>query len=339
MTDRKALVTGGCGFIGSRLCERLVERGYEVRATDLETADISTLDGVDVEFVPANLTRREGLEEVVEDVDVVFHTAAVFTYSSLVDWDVFHRVNVEGTRNLCDAAVEAGVGSMVQWSTSGVYGPPEEELLPVTEDHPKNPESNYDRSKWLQEQVAMEYDGVDGMSVKAIRPGSVYGPGNTYALGEILLAIARGNLRFYPLHCDERFSIVHVDDVVRAAIHLDGEGEGGEPYNVVDDGDYTVRRFVKDVAAMAGHHVYGLPVGCGAFRRLAKLRPLVPPLERLFDAFGQEPPIEADTLYYLKGHYDIGNEKLKSTGFELEYPTFREGMPETLEWYEEEDLV
>ncbi len=337
--DRRALVTGGCGFIGSRLCRRLDDEGYTVKATDLATADTSVLEDVDVEFVAANLTEPDDLAEAVEDVDVVFHTAALFSYSSLLDWEVFEEVNVQGTRNLCDAAVEADVDSMVVWSTGGVYGTPKEELLPVTEDHPKNPESNYDLSKWLQEQAAMEYHGVSGFEVKAIRPGSVYGPGCIYALGEVMLNVSRGNLKFYPLHCREKFSVAHVDDVVGAAIHLDEHGEGGEPYNVVDDGDYTPGRFMRQIAAHSGVHVYGLPVGCRMFRSLAKLHPLVPPVEKAFDACGMEPPVEADTLYYLKGNYDISNDKLMSTGYQLKHPTIRSGLPETIQWYRDENLI
>jgi nucleoside-diphosphate-sugar epimerase len=339
MSGKRALVTGACGFIGSMVCERLLDKGYEVRGTDLETADRSEIQDLDIEFVAADLTEPDEIREAVRDVDVIFHTAALFSYSSLIDWEVFEKVNVDGTENLCEAAVEEGVGSMIHWSTCGVYGPPKDDLLPAKEDHPKNPESKYDLSKWLQEKKAMEYHGENGFQVKAIRPASVYGPGNTYGAAQVFLAIGNGLLRIYPLHCDYHFSIAHVEDVVRASVHLDENGEGGEAYNVVDNADYTAARLIKETAAMMGKRVYGLPIDCDTYERLANLRYFVPPMEMAYDALDKEPPFEADALHYLKGNYWMDNQKLLDTGFELKYPSFRDGMPETVEWYEEQGMI
>ena len=335
---RQALVTGACGFIGSRVCESLLDEGYDVRGTDLRTADTSVLDD-SVEFVPADLTERDEIDDAVRGVDVIFHTASLFSYSSLVGRETFEKVNVDGTQNLCESAVETGVGSMVHWSTCGVYGAPHDDLVPADESHPKDPESNYDLSKWLQEKKAWEYHGEDGFGVKVIRPAAVYGPGSAYGAAQVFLAIGNGLVRFYALHCDYRFSIVHVEDVVRAAVHVDENGETGEAYNVVDEAEYTARRLIKEVAGMMGEHVYGLPVGCETYNSLVGLRPVVSSLERVYDAVDREPPLEADALYYLKGNYWMDNTKLKETGFEPKYPSFRDGMPETIRWYEKQGLI
>jgi len=321
------------------VCERLLDEGYEVRGTDLETADRSDIEDLDIEFVAADLTNEDEIREAVRDVDVIFHTAALFSYSALIDWEVFEKVNIDGTENLCKAAVDEGVGSMIHWSTCGVYGAPRDELVPVQEDHPKNPESKYDLSKWLQEKKAMEYHGENGFQVKAIRPASVYGPGNTYGAAQVFLAIGNDILKIYPLHCDYRFSIIHVEDVVRAAVHLDENGEGGEAYNVVDEANYTAARLIKEVAGMMGKRVYGLPIGCETYKKLANIRYVIPTVEKAYDAFDKEPPMEADMAYYLKGNYWMGNQKLIDTGFELKYETFRDGMPETIEWYEEQGMI
>ncbi|MDY6779492.1 MAG: NAD(P)-dependent oxidoreductase [Halobacteria archaeon] len=336
---KRALVTGACGFMGSRLCEYLVENGYDVRGTDLESSDTSRIDGLDVEFVPADLTEPETLDDVVEDIDIIFHTAAIFSYSSLIDWEVFEEINVRGTENLCEAAVDAGVDSMVHWSTSGVYGKPDEDLLPVTEDHPKNPESKYDRSKWMQEKVAMSYHGKNGFSVKAIRPVTVYGPGNTYGAAQVLLSIANGQLKVFPLFCDYRMPIIHVDDVIRAAVHLDENGEGGEAYNVVDNQNYTMNNVIKYVAGLTDNHVYGVPIGNKTYKRLSNLRVFIPAIEHVYDLFGEESPLEKDALFYMKGNYWVSNEKLKKTGFELKYPDYKEGVRKTVEWYEQQGMI
>lgn len=330
---RKALVTGGCGFMGPPLCERLVDEGYEVRATDLEE-EYDGGYGDEVEFVPSDLTDPESLDEAVEGIDVVFHTAAVFSYSSLIDWESFEEVNVDGTENLCEAAVDEGVGSVVVWSTAGVYGDPVEERLPITEDHPKRPESKYDRSKWIQEQKAMEYR-KEGLTVKALRPSPVYGPGNTYGIAQLWFGIARGLLRVYPSRSDYKLPLVHVDDVVCAGVHVDQEGDDGEAYNVVDDQGYEMRDVIRYAAELAGRRIYPAPVGNRTLRSLKYLSAAVPFVERLYDVFDEQPPVEKDALFYLNGNFWLDNSKLKETGFELTYPSYEDGLPETFDWYEE----
>ncbi len=335
---RRALVTGAGGFVGTKLCNELEETGYDVTGTDLRTADTSGLND-DVDFVAADLTKPDEVREAVEDVEVVFHTAALFSYSSQLDWSVFERVNVDGTKNLCDAIVDEGVEKVVHWSTSGVYGTPQEDLLPVTEDHPKNPKSNYDLSKWLQEKAMMKIHRDNGVNVKAIRPVPIYGPGSTYAAGQVFLAIARGWLKFYPLYIDHKFALVHVRDIVRAAAYLEDHGEPGEAYNVVDHQGYTMKQVMRYTAGLADQTIVGLPVGERTYKSLSNLDVVVPLIERAFHAAGMEPIVEKDSLFYLKGNYWVDNQKLVDTGFEFEYPDYREGVKETLDWFEQESMI
>lgn len=338
MTDRHALVTGACGFIGQRLCRRLLDEGYAVRATDLSSADSDGLPD-EAAFVSADLTEPATLDDAVADVDVVFHTAALFSYSSLLDWAQFEAVNVDGTRNLCDAASDAGVDRIVNWSTCGVYGDTDSDKLPVDEDHPTSPGSHYDRSKLQQEEVAHAHGEEAELDVVSMRCASVYGPGNTYGAAQMLLGIASGLVPAYPRYCDDRAGLVHVEDVVRAAVHLADEGEPDTVYNVADRCDYTMNRVIRDVAAATDNRVVGLPVGCGALERLIALRPLIARLEPLFDAVGREPPLEADALNYLRGNYWIDTSRIRATGWEPSYPRLRDGLDETLDWYEAQGML
>ncbi|MFW5929625.1 MAG: NAD-dependent epimerase/dehydratase family protein [Halobacteriota archaeon] len=335
---KPVLVTGAGGFVGTKLCNQLVEDGYDVRGTDLNTADTTNLDD-EVEFVAADLTEADEIAEAVEDIEVVFHTAALFSYSSQLDWSLFEKVNVDGTENLCDAAVDEGVERIVHWSTSGVYGTPRDELLPVTEDHPKNPKSNYDLSKWLQEKTVMRAHEEHGVDVKAIRPVPIYGPGSAYAAGQVFLMIARGWLPAYPLFVDYKFALVHVVDIVRAAVYLENHGEAGEAYNVVDHQDYTMNQVIRYTAGLTGQNVVGLPVGERAYTSLSNLDVVVPFVERAFEAAGLDPIVEKDSLFYLKGNYWVDNQKLVDTGFEFEYPDYREGVRETIDWFREEGMI
>ncbi|MFB6180163.1 MAG: NAD-dependent epimerase/dehydratase family protein [Halorientalis sp.] len=335
----RVLVTGASGFMGGRLCDRLAATDIEVRATDLSSAYEGEYSETTVEFVSADLTDEGALDGLLADVDTVLHTASLFSYASNAPWEQFERVNVGGTRHLCEAARHADIDAFVHWSTAGVYGAPESDQLPVTEDHPKNPESNYDRSKWLQEQVVTEYHDEYGLPAVALRPVPVYGPGNTYGAAQVWFAIANGHLQLFPAWCDYRMPLVHLTDVTRAAVHLAAHGEAGEAYNLVDDQQYRMKEVLEYVAVLTDSHIYGLPLGNRTYHAINALRPLIPFVERRYRAVGEQPPVERDALFYLKGNYWIDNTKLRATGFEPSYPHYRRGLAETIEWYDQEGLL
>ncbi|MFW5929922.1 MAG: NAD-dependent epimerase/dehydratase family protein, partial [Halobacteriota archaeon] len=231
-----AFVTGACGFVGRRVVDLLVEDGQNVVASDLSDAPKEVLPD-DVEFRAADLTDPDSMSDAMTDVDVVYHTAALFSYSVFVDWEAFERVNVDGTDNLFAAAVEDDVERVVLWSSAGVYAPASNDELPISEDHRREGESKYDRSKVLQEDVAWRYCD-EGLDVVVLRPAPIYGPGSRYGVARLWRAVERGFLRVYPTERGFKLPLVHVDDVCRAAVHLASEGERCTAYNVVDDQEY-----------------------------------------------------------------------------------------------------
>lgn len=335
---RTALVTGAHGFMGRKLCTRLAAQGYEVRATDLESAADEPFEHDRITFEPADLTSPETLEGIAEGVDDVFHTAALFSYASNVPWETFEAINVEGTHNLCEALCDADPETVVHWSSVGVYGAPETDRLPVTEDHPKNPEGNYDRSKWRQEQVVCEFHEERGLPAVTLRPAPVYGPGNTYGIAQLWFAIANGYLQVFPAYCDYHLPLVHADDVIGASMHAAEHGQPGAAYNVVDDQEYLMRDVIEFVADQVDSRVYGLPLGNRTYEALNGLRRFVPLLERRYRKRDADPPFERDALFYLKGNYWLSNEALRETGYEFTYPSYERGLLETLEWYRTEGI-
>lgn len=158
--NKLCLVTGTCGFSGSYMVELLQDVGYKVRATDLEGTDRGIykeiIEKEGVEFIPSDLTKKETLKEVVKDVEYVFHPAAIFSYSA--SYEAMEKVNVFGTRNLCEALLQEGkIKRLIVWSTVGVYGLPKPEMLPIAEETLCSPSNLYEKSKYEQEKVVIEF--------------------------------------------------------------------------------------------------------------------------------------------------------------------------------------
>lgn len=179
--NRLALVSGAGGFIGSHLCELLVERGYKVRALCHYNSlgHHGWLEGSpfkrEMEIVVGDIRDEPYLRDVVSGVDVIFHLAALiaipFSYRSPHSYS---EVNTKGSLNLLEAARREGVSRFVQTSTSEVYG--SALWVPINETHPLQAQSPYSASKIGADAVAYSYFASYGLPVVIARPFNTYGP-------------------------------------------------------------------------------------------------------------------------------------------------------------------
>lgn len=186
----RILVTGGAGFIGGHLAERFVGDGHDVVVLDtldsfydvgikrhnIETAREAgaETDG-SYELLEASVTDPAAVLDAVSGVDVVFHQAAqAGVRVSVDDPKTAHRVNVDGTMNVLEAARKTDVRRVVHASSSSVYGKPE--YLPYDEAHPTEPVSPYGASKLAAEHYTRVYNEVYGLPTVSLRYFTVYGP-------------------------------------------------------------------------------------------------------------------------------------------------------------------
>ncbi len=366
MTEGKnALVTGACGAIGTNLVLLLLDKGYSVRATDLEETTSCTakqnkeyIQKSGAEFQSSDLTKPETLEDVVKDVDIIFHTASLFNYYSPID--AMRKVNVEGTRNLCDAVIEHNpdLERFMHWSTGEIYGfnMMDEEDLPsngaLKEGASKTPgESPYAQTKWEQEQVVWEYNEEYDLPAISLRLASVYGPGT---LVETLFCylITRGIVNIFPRNFSFRWPLVHVEDTLWSALHLAENGEVGEAYNISDDQNYTISDVFYAIANETDNELYSVPTVFGASTIMSLIKPflplLKPPISSIIDGIksqGIKPMMGKSTVEgYIEVLQDIddfaedfyySNQKLRDTGYEPRYPDYRDSVRETYKWYRE----
>lgn len=337
----KTLVTGACGFIGSHMVETLAAAGHEVVAADLQSAlDASPDDrtrfpevcrAAGARLVAVDVTDIDSVKRVVEGIELAFHIAAVFDYTA--PESVLRAVNVGGTRNLFDAlAADGNCRRVVNWGAGGVYGYPTPVNTPFVEDQPKRPTNAYLRSKWDQEQLAHSYR-AQGIEVTSVRPTSPYGPRAAYGSGQMLLGLARSPAAFRNLTGNIPFG--HVTDLCSAALFLaQSPGADGEAYNVTDDGRLdavALARLVADELDKKARILPPVPI--------AATRKVLSGAARLSTGLARRtkkrPLLEYDQMQYFGRDYLYSNDKLKATGFEMEWPQPEPGLRATLRWYVE----
>jgi len=238
-----AVVTGGSGYFGSLLVDKLIARGYRVRVFDLLDAD----DRPDeVDFIAGDIRDEAAVARACVDAKVVHHNVAMVPLAK--DKDAFWSVNRDGTRNLLAAAAAAGVDKVVYTSSSAIYGVPT--ALPVTEDTPASPAEAYGEAKLAGETLCREFSG-QGLDVSIIRPRTIMGHGRLGIMQILFEWIREG--RNVPVFDggDNRYQFVHADDLAEACI-LAGERPGSRAYNIGADEFGSMRELLEGLAAYAG---------------------------------------------------------------------------------------
>lgn len=346
-SGKRALITGACGFSAQYVIKQLLKEGWQVRATDLKNVKRTNLEqfGDNIEFIPGDLTDKNSMKPVVKDIDVVFHPAAVFSYSAPMD--LLRKVNVEGTKNLIEVSMDSGAQKVVTWSSVAIYGTadPKWYKMPITEDQDLNPkcEGRYDTSKREQEAAAFEYFKNQGFPITAIRPAPIYGPGTYYGIYTLFKYVQQASLPACPKNLHKSsIPLVHAEDIARAAIFLsDPKLFNGEAYNVIDDNVLDMIQTLKFTAYLTNQRMKVLlPMPMKMFKPFLKMFGIfshweAKHLRKKIDGKMQVPKLETDTIIYMFGNFYFSNEKLKEAGYIFQYPDRRTGMIETFKWYDE----
>jgi dihydroflavonol-4-reductase len=171
-----ALVTGAPGFVGSWLCKELLNAGYTVRALHRPSSNLKAIQDLPLMFVQGDLTDQESLKRACAGVDFVFHCGAVYREAKYPD-SYYWQINLDGTRNLLEAAKECGVKRFIHCSTTGVHGSIENP--PADENYRYKPDDVYQESKTEAEKLVLEKLRSGWIDGCVIRPNMIWGPGDT----------------------------------------------------------------------------------------------------------------------------------------------------------------
>jgi dihydroflavonol-4-reductase len=275
----KIALTGATGYTGGRLLTALVARGDEVTALARPTSAAARCDKV--RWVEGDLSDARAVDRLVEGAEGVIHVAAVYRTAGHPD-SYYREVNVAGTQRLLEAAARAGVRRFVHTSTVGVHGdiasPPADETAPIA------PGDVYQETKAEAEALALAFHRRQGLPVTIVRPGAIYGPGETRFL-KLFRAIARG--RYAVVGKGRAFyHPVFIDDLVAGfLLALERPEAVGEAFIVAGPRFVTQNELAAVIARHTGGRVLPFHVPAAPLRLAAAL------CEAVCVPLGIEPPL------------------------------------------------
>lgn len=320
----RVLVTGGTGFTGAALVERLLLDGHSVVSLDKQPGLFDKqLQAKGAELVFASITDREVVARCCIDVEVVLHLAAAFREIGVPD-PVYTSVNADGTRIVAEQALAAGARKLVYCSTQGVHGhiasPPGDESSPIA------PADHYQQTKFDGERVLRGFDGT-ALEYTILRPTAIYGPGDPGRFQMIYRRVRSGR---FPMFGSGRtfYHPVYVDNLVDAFVLAMGAGIGaGEAYIIGDAEYFPIEELVRKVGRAIDVDV-----------RIPHF-PILPLIiaghicEKACKPFGIEPPIFPRRVDWFR---QVRAFRIDKARRELGYAPrigIDEGLKRTGEWY------
>jgi dihydroflavonol-4-reductase len=247
----KALVTGATGFVGAAVTRKLLAGGYEVRTMLRANSDRRNLANLDVELSVADLQDPASLVKAVRGTQILFHVAADYRLW-VPDQKAMYETNVEGTRRLMRAAMDAGVERIVYTSSVATLGIPADnqpgrEETPTSIDNMIGP---YKRSKFIAEEVVRHMANTEQCPVVIVNPSTPMGPGDVKPTpsGRIILDAVNGRI---PAFVNTGLNIVHVDDVADGHLLALEKGRIGEHY-ILGSEDMSLEALLGQVAGLVG---------------------------------------------------------------------------------------
>jgi len=324
----KILITGGTGFIGSRLALRCMENGDSVRVlgqenTPAEVENRKTIEEGGAEVVLASVVDRGGVFEATKGVGLIYHLAAAQHEAGVSD-QVFWDVNVAGTKNILEASVENKVDRVIHGSTIGVYGSTGDEE--IDEQSSLDPDNIYGITKLEGENLARSFR--NRIPVVIIRISETYGPGDRRLL-KLFKAIKK-NAFFMIGNGENVHHLIFIDDLIEGFLCAARDEKAvGETFVYAGKELLTTNEMVGVIAEELGTKIRRIRAPLLPFLLLAIL------MEKGCRPIGIQPPLHRRRMDFFRKGFFFSKEKPKRIlGFDPKVG-FQEGVRKTVQWYEE----
>ena len=324
--NMKVLVTGAGGFIGKNLVEKLLEQGHDVKSLVYSEKEEEKhfLQELGSETVIGDITDKETLEGISEDVEVVINLAAQRRgWES--DENTAKEVNVHGTENILDECIENNVDHFIHCSTSSIIGPVEDE--PLDESSEKRDTSRvYYRTKLQGDRKVI--DRMDEINATIVLPPLVYGPHDEHHL-PLFEAVKEKKIHFVGKG-DNLFQPTYIDDCTNGFIMcMKNEDAYGERFIIANDTPRSTKDIIYAIADSADVDINPIHFP----RSISWIGYHV--LETAGNILGFKPPLTRRVYdWFTENHFFDVSKAKEVLGFQPRY-SLEEGIEETVEWYEE----
>ena len=318
---QSVLITGANGFVGSRLCRKLLNDGYHVIAGIRENCNRELLAGLDLEFRYGDVTCRETLPPMIKDVDYVINNAGIVKAKNP---DLFFKVNHFGAQNIAEASLQnKSLKKFILISSLAAVGP-SIKGKPLTESCTPYPLTAYGHSKLAGEEAVLALK--DRINLAIIRPPGVYGPGDKEMMA--FFQIINFYIKPYLGDLQRRLQLVHVDDLcLGISKALQPDTESGSIYFIAEAKSYGYKELIKYIQQAVNKK--GIPLYIPG----ALLKVITSLSSSVMKAFGIPPMFTVEKAKEILGNWEVSTEKAKKElGFESEI-SFEKGSAETAKWY------
>ncbi len=325
------LITGATGYIGSILTRQLADQGEEIHVLCRTQPEAKEIERTNIKLFKGDITEPDSLIKAMRGIDRVHHMAA-YARIWAKDPGIFYRINVEGTKNLLEAAKKSGIKKVVYTSTAAVIGPTAGR--PMTENDPRttgffNP---YEETKAEAEQIALAFANND-LQVVIINPSRVYGPGldsGSNPFTKIIELYIKGKWRIIPGNGNDIGSYCYVDDVVHGILQAMEKGRSGERY-ILGGVNVTFNEFINTTRQLSGidkklRHIPFSVLSIFSHLQLAYAK-----------LTGKPPTITPDWIRKYNYHWALDSSKaMNELGYRIR--PLEEGIAYTIEWLKKNRL-
>jgi len=249
--NKKVLVTGASGFVGSAVVRLLIDRGYTVKTLVRTTSSLDNLKGLNAEIIFGDLRDIYSLEKALKDCEYLFHVAADYRLWSLNPKELYDN-NVQGTTNIMRAALRTDIKKIVYTSSVATLGlhsdsSPSNENTSVTFN---DMIGDYKKSKYLAEELVKKMVNEEGLPATIVNPSTPVGPGDIKPTptGKLILDAAAGKI---PAFVDTGLNWVHVDDVAMGHLQALEKGKLGERY-ILGNENFSMKMLLTKIASITG---------------------------------------------------------------------------------------
>ena len=324
----KILVTGGTGFIGGSLAERLVKEGHEVRCLVRKTSNVSFLDKLGVEKIYGDIENISSLETAMKDIDTVYNMVGILGKWKIPE-EIFWRTHVNGTKNILDASINAGIKKLVHCSTAGVLGVIEK--LPADESYPYNPYTIYETTKVEAEKLVFEYHNKYKLPVTIIRPELVYGPRDLFTL-KFFQAVKRG---FFPIigNGNNTCHLVYIDDLVKAFMLCIDKKATGDAYLIGGESYITMNELLTNMANALGVKPPGIHIPIKLVSIMATM------MEFSGTVLNFEPILTKSRVRFFTENKGSSYAKAKKELGYVPDVSLEDGLRRSVEWYRKNGML